>query len=73
LREHIIDAPLLAAPAARCAADAAGRSQFLPEARRILKLAESDGAVASGIATGTKDQDRSRSASRRPRASFMPD
>src|SRR3954451_22647527 len=45
--EHIIDAPLLE----RTSLTPAGRS-FLPEARRILKLAESASQVARRIALG---------------------
>src|ERR1700749_4627037 len=49
--EHIIDAPLLERPSRSVRLTPAGRS-FLPEARRILKLAESASQVAQRIAKG---------------------
>ena len=49
--EHIIDAPLLERTSRSVRLTPAGRS-FLPEARRILKLAESASQVARRIALG---------------------
>jgi DNA-binding transcriptional LysR family regulator len=49
--EHIIDAPLLERTSRSVRLTPAGRS-FLPEARRILKLAESASQVARRIAMG---------------------
>jgi DNA-binding transcriptional LysR family regulator len=49
--EHIIDAPLLERTSRSVKLTPAGRS-FLPEARRILKLAESASQVARRIALG---------------------
>jgi DNA-binding transcriptional LysR family regulator len=49
--EHIIDAPLLERTSRSVRLTPAGRS-FLPEARRILKLAESAAQVARRIAMG---------------------
>ncbi len=49
--EHIIDAPLLERTSRSVRLTPAGRS-FLPEARRILKLAESASQVAHRIAMG---------------------
>src|SRR5215813_5242939 len=49
--EHIIDAPLLERTSRSVRLTPAGRS-FLPEARRILKLAESAAQVARRIALG---------------------
>ncbi len=49
--EHIIDAPLLERTSRSVRLTPAGRS-FLPEARRILKLAESAAQVAHRIALG---------------------
>src|ERR1700756_3433178 len=49
--EHIIDAPLLERTSRSVRLTPAGRS-FLPEARRILKLAESASQVAQRIAKG---------------------
>jgi DNA-binding transcriptional LysR family regulator len=49
--EHIIDAPLLERTSRSVRLTPAGRS-FLPEARRILKLAESASQVAHRIALG---------------------
>src|SRR3954468_16375656 len=49
--EHIIDAPLRERPSRSVRLTPAGRS-FLPEARRILKLAESASQVARRIALG---------------------
>ena len=49
--EHIIDAPLLERTSRSVRLTPAGRG-FLPEARRILKLAESASQVARRIALG---------------------
>src|ERR1700739_3701618 len=49
--EHIIDAPLLERTSRSVRLTPAGRS-FLPEARRLLKLAESASQVAQRIAKG---------------------
>src|SRR3954467_8855626 len=51
LLEHIIDTPLLERTSRSVRLSPAGRS-FLPEARRILKLAESASQVARRIALG---------------------
>src|ERR1700736_4404014 len=49
--EHIVDAPLLERTSRSVRLTPAGRS-FLPEAKRILRLAESASQVARRIATG---------------------